>query len=219
MAAPFGDAPILCLVTDRLRRSDGRASIRELVERVGAAARAGVDLIQVRETGLSDRELVGLIERVQEVCAGTGARAIVNDRLDVALAAGAAGVHLKTSSVPSARARTLVPPGWLIGRSVHDVASARREAVGGGVDYLILGSIFETTSKPGRPGAGEGVLREVIGAVELPVLAIGGVTCANACAVARTGAAGVAGIGLFADGALGDMPAVVGALRRAFDSR
>jgi thiamine-phosphate diphosphorylase len=120
---------------------------------------------------------------------------VVNDRVDVALACGADGVHLRHDSVRVQAVRTIAPHGFLVGRSVHGPA----EAEGAGpVDYLIAGTVFPTPSKPAAtPTLGLDGLAEVVRTVPIPVLAIGGITRDRLDEVATTGAAGVAGIGLF----------------------
>jgi thiamine-phosphate pyrophosphorylase len=187
--------PVICMVTDRRAYGDGWEDA--LVRRVGAAARAGVHLIQVRERGLDARDYVQLVSRCVREAAGTHARVIVNDRLDVALSAGAHGLHLPTAGILAARVRTAVTRDFVIGRSVHSAAEAADAAQQGGLDYLIFGTVFPTASKPGVVPAGVDGLRAACRAVSLPVLAIGGVTLDRARAVARAGAGGFAGIGLF----------------------
>jgi thiamine-phosphate diphosphorylase len=134
-----------------------------------------------------------------EVVAGTATRVVVNDRVDVALAAGAHGVHLRAESVSAEQVRQIVPDDFLIGRSVH----TRTEAVTAarsGVDYLVAGTVYPTRSKPeGAILLGVGGLAEVVRAVDVPVLAIGGVVADKVGDIAASGAAGVAAIGLFAD--------------------
>jgi thiamine-phosphate diphosphorylase len=196
--------PVLCLVTDRHRFAgasnvDDRRKEDFLVGCVGAAAQAGVDLIQVRERHLEGGALTRLAQRCVEAVDGTSTRVLVNDRVDVALASGAHGVHLPGHGVPALRVRRIVPPGFLIGRSVHHASEAARVADEGGLDYLVFGTIFPTTSKAGVSPAGLEGLAAAAAAVSLPVLAIGGITAANALAIARTGAAGVAAIAMFAD--------------------
>jgi thiamine-phosphate pyrophosphorylase len=121
----------------------------------------------------------------------------VNDRLDIALACGADGVHLRGDSIPARQVRLHTPQSFLVGRSIHaleEVDSA------GPVDYLIAGTVFATESKPGKSGRdllGVDGLAAVVRAASLPVLAIGGVTMDRVPEVMRTGAAGVAAIGLF----------------------
>jgi thiamine-phosphate diphosphorylase len=193
--------PVVCMITDgRLTAARDRDA---LVERVASAARAGVDLIQI-------------VSDCARAVRDTRARVLVNDRLDVALAAGAHGVHLKSASYAAARVRAVAPAGFLIGRSVHSVDDAIR--AGTAVDYLIFGTVFRTSSKPAQMPAGPAALADVIRATPIPVLAVGGVTAATAGLIAETGTAGVAAISLFAECATVLLPSVVDALTRAFDA-
>jgi thiamine-phosphate pyrophosphorylase len=207
--------PVICLITDG--RLGARRDADALVESVGAAARAGVDLIQVRERGVDDLALAAAVGRCVDAVRGTRARVIVNDRLDVALAGGAHGVHLRSDSYPAARARSMTAAGFLVGRSVHNVEEAVRASADGSVNYLIVGTVFATSSKPGQVPAGLTVLADTVRATQVPVLAVGGVTADNAPLVARAGAAGVAAIGLFADAAL-PLPSRIERITRAFDT-
>ena len=190
--------PVVCMVTDRTRFGGGAAADDRLVEAVGDAARAGVHLVQLRERDLEGGALLRLAVRCLDAVRGTAARVLVNDRADVAVAAGAHGVHLPGHGLPARRLRPHLPPRFLIGRSVHDAAEAVRAAADGGLDYLVFGTVFETASKPGARIAGVEELRTAAASVPLPVLAIGGVTADRWPEVAAAGAAGVAGIGLFA---------------------
>jgi thiamine-phosphate diphosphorylase len=184
------------MITDRRRLAGGEDG---LVQRVAAAAAAGVDLVQVRERDMAARDLSRLVERCVAAVQGTRTRVLVNDRLDVALAARAHGVHLRGDSPPASRARPLAPIGFLIGRSVHSAAEAVAAYAEGGLDYLLFGAVFTTTSKPGQIPAGVQALAEVVGVTPLPVLAIGGISSETAPALARTGCAGFAAIGWFAE--------------------
>ena len=188
-------------------------STDRLVERIAAAARAGVDLVQIRERDLDGGLLVDLVRRSVRAVQPTRTRVIVNDRLDVALAAGAHGVHLRHDSFPATRIRSMVPRGFLVGRSVHDVPSARSAAEAGGLDYLIFGSVFATASKPGRAPAGLDALATIASATPLPVLAVGGITLARLPAVLEAGAMGVAAIGLFAEAPLERLDEIVARIR------
>ena len=192
--------PVLCMVTDRRRYGALRDGSEEdaLIRCVAAAAAAGVDLVQVRERDLEAGPLAKLVARCIQAVAGTRTRVIVNDRLDVAHAAGAHGLHLPGHGVPALRARAAAPRGFLIGRSVHHASEAERVAHEGGLDYLVFGTVFETASKKVAPAGIKG-LAAAVQAVSLPVLAIGGITLERASEIARTGAAGVAAIGMFAD--------------------
>jgi thiamine-phosphate diphosphorylase len=190
---------VLCLVTDR-RRLAPEASFdvarRRLLDQALWAVASHIDLVQIRERDLDAAPLAALVNDVLRICAGSGTRVVVNDRLDLALGCGADGVHLRHDSVPAGRVRPIVPPGFLIGRSVHSAAEA---AEAGPVDYLIAGTVFPTRSKPAAPTIGLRGLAEIVQVSAVPVLAIGGVERDALDEVAATGAAGVAAIGLFID--------------------
>jgi len=182
-------------VTDRRRFT---LTCDELVARAAAAAHAGVQVIQIREHDLADRPLARLVRDVIAAAAGTAARVLVNDRLDVALAAGASGVHLPADSIAASRVRSVAPAGFVVGRSVHTLDEIDRAIADGGCDYLLFGTVFHSGGKPpGHPVAGLDGLREACARSSLPVIAIGGMTEARAVEVASAGAAGLAGIGMF----------------------
>ncbi len=189
-----------------------------LVERVGAAARAGVHLIQIRQPQLEGHALNRLVERSVQAAKGTTARILVSDRVDVALVAGAHGVHLRGGSMPAARVRAIAPRGFVIGRSVHSAGEGARVAQGGGLDYLIFGTVFTTSSKPGIAAVGIDALAGACVGVAIPVLAVGGMTPLSLGAVAGAGAAGWAAIGLFANCPDEEMPALVQQALSAFDT-
>ena len=199
----------ICIVTDRQRFDP---PIDGLLAMVREAVGAGADLIQVREPDLEARDLAALVARVLALARGSATRVLVNDRLDVALACGADGVHLRADSVPAADARRIAPAGFLIGRSVH---SPGEVDAAGGADYLIAGTVYPTTSKPGGTRwLGPDGLREIVRAAAVPVLAIGGITVDRAGEVGATGAAGIAAIGAF-----GRAPsAAIAGMRHRFDS-
>ena len=192
---------MICLVTDRRRLVAAAAAAAPgapracLVAQVRHAVDAGIDLIQVRERDLEAGTLAALVTELLAVTRDTPTRLVVNDRIDVALACGADGVHLRGDSIPIAAARRLAPAGFLIGRSVHGVD----EAIGAvGADYLIAGTVFSSASKPGQtPLLGVEGLRAIAAAVEMPVLAIGGIAGDRINDVAAAGAAGFAAIELF----------------------
>jgi thiamine-phosphate pyrophosphorylase len=190
---------MLCLVTDRRRLSPEGATfesaLQSLTNQARWAATAKVDLIQVRERDIDAARLARLVDRLVQATRGSGTRVVVNDRVDVALGGGAAGVHLRHDSVPAEAVRRIAPEGFLVGRSVHDVAEA---AVAGPVDYLIAGTVFPTRSKE-APVLGLDGLAEIVRAVAVPVLAIGGMSRDRLDEVAAAGAAGAAGIGMFID--------------------
>ena len=189
---------MICLVTDRRRLAAGAAPAAAracLVAQARRAADAGVDLIQVRERDLESGALAALVTDLLAATRGTATRILVNDRLDVALACGAAGVHLRGDSLPIAAARRLAPAGFLIGRSVHGAAEARAAA---DADYLIAGTVFASASKAAdAPLLGIEGLRAIVEAVRVPVLAIGGIDRSRVAAIAAAGASGLAAIGLF----------------------
>ena len=202
--------PIICLVT-------AGSDHRTLPESIREAARAGVDLIQIREPALDAAELMRLTSRAVQDVKGTACRIVVNDRYDVEVAANAAGVHLRANSYSAARLRTIAPPGFLIGRSIHGLDEATAAAKEGGCDYFVFGTVFRSERKPsGHHLAGLQALREVAALVQTPVLAIGGISLENAGEAIAAGASGVAAIGLFR----GPEPlaATVSALRRRIDT-
>jgi thiamine-phosphate pyrophosphorylase len=190
---------MICLVTDRRRLTPADApfgaSRRCLVEQARHAAEAGIDLIQVRERDLETAELASLVGDLVAVTRGSATRVVVNDRLDVALAGAADGVHLRADSIPVQAARRLAPHGFLIGLSVHGVGELAQAA---GADYVIAGTVFPSESKrAGQPLLGLDGLRAVVAAYPVPVLAIGGITGDRFDEVAAAGPAGIAAIGLF----------------------
>jgi thiamine-phosphate pyrophosphorylase len=205
--------PAVCLVT-RVRGREGSSERVALLDHLIAAARAGIDLIQVRERQLSDKDLLGFVRELIREVRPLATRVLVNDRTDIAVAAAADGVHLKGDAPPAADVRSIVPAGFVIGRSVHGVAEAEAAAAAGGCDYLLFGTVYRSASKPDdHPVAGIDGLTAVCRRVTLPVLAIGGITIERAPDVAAAGAAGIAAISLFS--ASTDVAGDVGALRHA----
>jgi len=204
--------PIVCYVTDR-KTLAGDKSLPALLDVIRAAAAAGVDWVQIREKDLPARELFALVkEAVALASVRPGSirpfsiKIIVNDRVDVALAAGAAGVHLGHSSAPAPEAVRWcragnAPADFLIGVSCHSLEGAR-EAESAGTTYTYFGPIYETPSKIpfGKPHGAE-ELAQVARAVRIPVIAIGGVNESNAAQCIRAGAAGVAAIRMIQDAA------------------
>lgn len=177
--------PSLCLVTDRLR-CNGR-SIECVVD---AAIDGGVNIVQLREKDLPAAELYSLTLRVKDIV-GERALLFVNDRMDVAMAAGVDGVQLGENALPVKAARRIAGENLLLGRSVHSVSGAM-EAESQGADILTLGTIFPTASHPGVRTGGAELVREVASAVSTPFLGIGGIDASNAGQVIKEGAAGVA---------------------------
>ena len=157
---------------------------------VDAAIDGGVNIVQLREKDLPAAELYSLALRVKDVV-GNRALLFVNDRLDVAMAAGVDGVQLGESALPVEAARRIAGENLLLGRSVHSVSGAI-EAESQGADLLTLGTIFLTASHPGVRTGGTELVKEVASAVTIPLLGIGGIDASNAKQVIREGAAGVA---------------------------
>lgn len=216
---------ILCLVTDRRRLGAGTGAgpgewTRLLREQVTAAARAGVDFVQVREPDLEAAELAALVRDLLERIAGSTTRILVNDRLDVALATKASGVHLKETSMMPDEVRRIAPPDFIIGCSVHTTAGAiaRNSA-----DLLIAGTVLPTASKSAVDYLGKAGLEAIVSAVAgKSVLGIGGLDIPSIPLLTASRAAGMAGIGAFIPSAGEDVSEfvqkrVIG-LRLAFDS-
>lgn len=181
------ELPLLCIVTHSPDLGG-----RELGWVVAELVRGGARLVQVREKQLGAGALLDLTRELSHLTRRRGAALVVNDRLDVALAAGADGVHLPAAGLPPAAVRQLAGAPLLVGASVHDAAAAAA-AVAAGVDYLIFGHIFATASKSGLAPRGLAALEQVVAAASgTPVLGIGGITPANAGLVRAAGAAGVA---------------------------
>jgi thiamine-phosphate pyrophosphorylase len=190
--------PLLCYVTDR----NALAEPALLTEQISRAVAAGIDWVQIREKDLSARELLEVTRAAVKVAHGSSTRIIVNDRLDVARAAGAGGVHLGEASVPVAAVRNAAlknnsPSGFLIGASCHSLEGVRA-AERDGADYIIFGPVFATPSKEKfGPSLGINRLAEASKAVRIPVLAIGGIPEENARECFDVGAAGIAAIRMF----------------------
>jgi thiamine-phosphate diphosphorylase len=188
-ASPLSARLRLIVITDR-----AAATPRSVLEVVEAALAAGAPAIQLRDKAASARDLheagLALLPRVR----AAGALFFVNDRVDVALALGADGVHVGPDDLPVARLRPVVPDGFLIGTSTDDPVRAKA-LVEEGADYIGCGTVYPTGSKA---DAGDVIgldgLERVVGAVEVPVIGIGGITPGRSAAVAATGAAGIAAI-------------------------
>lgn len=173
----------------------GLAAPRSVPDTVRAALEGGARSVQLRNKGDSARALVGIGRELRALTRAHGALLFVNDRVDVALAVEADGVHVGPHDLPVAAVRAIAPPGFLVGRSADDPAVAQR-AVAEGADYIGCGTVYATTTKP---DAGDVIglegLSRVARAVTVPVVAIGGITVERARGIARTGAAGVAVVG------------------------
>nr|MCW2728267.1 thiamine-phosphate diphosphorylase [Aeromicrobium sp.] len=162
----------------------------DALQLVSAVVHAGVDAIQVRAKGAADRELVAWTRAVVGVIRPLGARVIVNDRLDLALAAGADGVHLGSEDLPVAEARMLAPSDFLIGATCRGRADAQRARMDG-ADYAGVGPVHVSTTKTALP-APIGLDALSAAALTIPTIAIGGITADRVPAVLRAGAYGVA---------------------------
>ncbi len=179
--------------------TSGKATTPDILRLVRAAVDAEVPLFQIREKLLSARALYELVELAVSITRGSKTRLIVNDRVDVALAAGADGVQLTARSLPADVVRMNCGSSeFLIGVSTHSREEALR-ARDGGADFVVFGPVFETESKRAfGPPHGLDKLRDVTRALnDFPVLAIGGITLDNIPACLEAGARGVAGISLF----------------------
>lgn len=160
------------------------------MERVAQAVAGGVDLVQLRDKALPGGQLLDLAAAMIESIGGQ-AKLIVNDRADVALAAGAQGVQLGEEGLPVAAARMSLGDDSLIGRSVHSLAAAV-QAESDGADFLVVGTMYASRSHPGEEPAGPGLMREIAGKIRLPLIGIGGVTPENVDELVQAGASGVA---------------------------
>jgi len=175
------------LVTDtRLSGPRGVAAV------AAAAAQGGVTIVQLRDPDATTRELIAAAQALQAALVPHGVPLVINDRVDVALAVGADGVHLGDRDMPAATARRLLGPGRIVGVTVHDAAEAR--AVDTGIaDYAGIGPVFATTTKAeARPAIGVDGFRTLRRLVPLPVVGIGGIDAARTAEVIAAGADGVA---------------------------
>jgi len=227
-------APIFCYVTDRkslLRTSAGvsqQDALGALLNSITTAAAAGVHWIQIREKDLSGKDCSSLVRAALRFAKSShsAVRILVNDRLDVAIAERAAGVHLGENGLPVSEAKRLalrdpqpassaqdLVADFTVGVSCHSLAAAT-SAAAAGADYIFFGPVFPTPSKASYgPAQGVSRLSEICRAVSVPVLAIGGITAENAADCLHAGASGIAAIRLFQD--VRDLPAVVRRLANA----
>jgi len=208
------NSPLLCYVTDRhsLRPANPANSLPALIQKIEEVVAAGIDWVQIREKDLPARELASLTRQALDIAAkyspkrSSAIRVLVNDRLDVAIAERADGVHLGEKSLPVGEARTLIKSAvlqqtigesFLIGASCHSIEAAQA-AERDGADYIFFGPIFATPSKESfGPPQGVERLAQICHVISIPVLAIGGITLENANACIAAGATGIAAIRLF----------------------
>jgi thiamine-phosphate pyrophosphorylase len=182
---------IRCYITDR------RATTEPILACIERNLARGIEWIQVREKDLEARDLFHLVSSALQLPNPYGSRILVNTRIDVALAAGASGAHLPSGSPAPRSWRAVTPPEFSIGVSCHSVEEVQR-AEQEGADYTVFGPVFTPVSKESAlPPRGLEGLEQAARAVRIPVLALGGVTAANASACIQAGAAGIAGISLF----------------------
>lgn len=178
--------------------TDRRTCDVPILQQVQRAVRAGIDYLQIREKDLPTRELLSLALKAREITKGYATQILVNDRLDIALAANLRGIHLSQTSPPPDVIRPRVSrKKFLIGVSTHNVEEVRR-AIQNGADYVIFGPVFATPSKLRfGPPRGLSALRETVRYSNRPVLALGGIDQGNFSECLAQGAAGIAAIRLF----------------------
>lgn len=178
--------PTLYVILDRAA-ADGR-DLADVLEGVIAG---GGRMVQLREKTWPSGRLWALAGRLRARCRAAGVTFIVNDRVDLAVALGADGVHLGQDDLPPEAARALLRPGMILGLSTHSVAQARA-AQTAGADYVAVGSMFPTATKPDFELVGPDLVRKLRAEIRVPLIGIGGITAANAGEVIRAGADGVA---------------------------
>lgn len=176
----------LCVILDR-----GAARGRDLGEILDAVIAGGCRMVQLREKEWTTRQILPLAERLRQRAQEAAVTFIVNDRLDLALAIGADGLHVGQDDLPAPAARKLLPAGMILGVSTHSAAQAR-QAQADGADYVAVGSIYQTFTKENFELAGLELIRAVRPLIQKPLVAIGGITPDNVEKVIRAGADGVA---------------------------
>ena len=200
------------LVTD-----DAHSAGRETPAVVEAAIQGGVDVVQLREKGMDARDRYQLGRRLRELTAEADVPLVVNDRVDLAVAVDADGVHLGQTDLPVEVAREQLGSNAIVGVSAATVAEARA-AADAGADYLGVGAVYGTDSKDvaeDRDGVGPDRIRSITDAVDVPVVGIGGITADNARPVVEAGASGVAVISAIT--AAADPTAAAAALREVVE--
>jgi thiamine-phosphate pyrophosphorylase len=186
---PAGDRLRDRLATARLYLcTDARRDRGDLAEFLDAALRGGVDIVQLREKGLEARQELAYAELFADAAGRHGALWAVNDRVDVALAAGADVVHLGQDDLPVPVARQILGPAPLVGRSTHAESEVDTAAAEPGVDYFCVGPCWPTPTKPGRPAPGLGLLRHAARSGPRPWFAIGGIDASRLDDVLAAGA-------------------------------
>jgi thiamine-phosphate pyrophosphorylase len=183
-----------------------------LADVLAAALEGGVDIVQLRDKRATDEELLAAAAVARRLCDAAGALLILNDRPDLVTAAGADGVHVGQDDMDVARARSLAGPGALVGRSTHAPAEI---AAAGDADYIGVGPVHATPTKPGRPAVGLELVRHAAEHAPVPFFAIGGIDAANVGAVVAAGARRIAVVRAIGDAT--DPRAAAAALRAALD--
>jgi len=178
--------PRLYVILDR-----AAARGRDLLTILDATLAGGCRLVQLREKEWPSGRLLPMAERLRDRCRAAGATFVVNDRLDLALALGADGVHLGQDDLPPAAARPLLRPGMILGLSTHSPEQARA-AQAAGADYVAVGSMFPTGTKPDFQLVGPELIGKLRGEISVPLIGIGGITHDNVAQVIHAGADGVA---------------------------
>jgi thiamine-phosphate pyrophosphorylase len=178
--------PTLYVVLDRTA-----ARGRDLDDLLAAVIEGGCRMVQLREKAWPSGRLLPLARRLRERCARAGVTFVVNDRVDLAVAAGADGVHVGQEDLPAPDARALLRPGMLLGVSTHGVEQAR-SAQTAGADYVAVGAMFPTATKPAFELVGTALVRTLRPEIRVPLIGIGGITHDNVTDVVRAGADGVA---------------------------
>jgi len=178
--------PTLYVVLDR-----AAARGRDLDSVLAAVIDGGCRMVQLREKEWPSGRLLPLARRLRDRCRAAGVTFIMNDRVDVAVAIDADGVHLGQEDLPARIARSLLRAGMLVGVSTHDVEQARA-ARDDGADYVAVGSMFPTATKPDFQLVGPALIRKLRGEIRVPLVGIGGITHDNVVDVVRAGADGVA---------------------------
>jgi thiamine-phosphate pyrophosphorylase len=186
------------------------------VDLLQSTIEAGVDMVKLRMKDAEAAEVLEIGGHFRSVCEPSGVPLIVNDRPDVALALGADGVHLGQEDLPPSIAREILGPDVLIGRSTHsteDIEHVRSEHAEGFADYIAVGPVYETPTKPGRPAVGLDLLKEASAGVTFPWFAIGGINTTNIAGVVEVGVRRVVVVRAITESA--DPLGAVEALRRS----
>ena len=195
--------------------TDSRLGTSELISVVDAAAKNGVDWVQVRDHSATAYDLLSLCQSIVTICRPLGVRVAVNDRIDVALGVGADAVQLGSRSLPISTAKRIADP-MLIGASVHSLSEAA-EAESDGADWVTFGHFFPTDSHPNEPCRDIAELKIVAKAASIPVIAIGGIGVDQVSTVVEAGAGGIAVISAILDAP--DPARAAGEIRSALDKR